>query len=126
VPSGAPVRAAISVCERPDQNARLSVSRCSRGSDATAARTRCARKLAMTVSSTRRSSTSISVSSIAVSRPVRFPFERRQSMAALRAIASSHVRTEPRSGRYRLAWRQTEWNAFWATSSADSGIPSIR
>src|SRR5439155_7189160 len=42
VPSGTLVRAAISLCESPDQNASASTSRCSGGSDATAARTRSA------------------------------------------------------------------------------------
>src|SRR5437762_1224335 len=126
VPSGVPVRSAISRCERPDQNARLNTTRCSSGSAAIAARTRSARRLAMTRSSTWVSSTSSAASSIAASRSTRRPFVRRQSIAALRAIASSHVRTEPRSARYDLARRQTAWNASWATSSAGAGAPSIR
>src|SRR5919204_2792814 len=100
VPSGVFVRAAISVWEYPPQNARARTSRCSTGSSPTALRTRSARTATMTRSSTFASDRSSLASSIATSRSTRLPRVRRQSIAAFRLIARSHVRTEPRSGRY--------------------------
>lgn len=47
------------------------------------------------------------------------------SIAAFRAIVSSHVSTVPRRGSYVSARRQARTNASWATSSAEPGSRRI-
>src|SRR5438477_142812 len=92
VPSGVFVRAAISVCEYPPQNASDSTSRCSAGSSETALRTRSSRSASTTRSSTLPSAMRSAAVSMLTSRSDRLPRVRRQSIAAFRQMARSPVR----------------------------------